>query len=438
MNAINIEHISKIYKLYNKPSDRLKESFNIFNKQYHKNFYALNDVTFNIEKGETVGIIGANGAGKSTLLKIITGVLTPSSGEIEISGRVSALLELGAGFNMDYTGIENIYMNGTILGYTKKEMEEKLEAILEFADIGDFVYQPVKTYSSGMLVRLAFSLSINVEPEILIIDEALAVGDAFFQAKCFNKLEEIKKAGTTILFVSHDTMSVKKLCNRAVWLENGTVKEVGNASDICEKYLSMQISEQNRQNEKLSQIVDIKNYTEKIEKENSKSVFKRINYNNDLQVSGVGNAEILAIYIKDEQGSDSSVLETGKEYCFGMLVKFTQNFKNVLFGFEIESTKGVRVIALNNYMTNDVLKSVTENEIYEVNFKFELPKICSGEYLISVSVASGSQKTHIVLQRLHNIMLFNIYSSGFNLALIELEGETSITKYKEKELVLVD
>ena len=182
-NAISV----KVYRLYDKPIDRLKESVSISHKNYHRDFYALKGLSFQVKKGETVGIIGTNGSGKSTILKIITGVLTPTSGQVDVDGKISALLELGAGFNMDYTGIENVYMNGTMMGYTKKEMDAKLQDILDFAEIGDFVYQPVKTYSSGMFVRLAFALAINVDPEILIVDEALSVGDVFFQSKCYWK-----------------------------------------------------------------------------------------------------------------------------------------------------------------------------------------------------------------------------------------------------------
>ena len=203
-NAITVRDVTKIYRLYDKPIDRLKESLSVTHKNYHKDFYALQNLSFNVKKGETVGIIGTNGSGKSTILKIITGVLTPTSGEVQVDGKISALLELGAGFNQDYTGIENIYMNGTMMGFSKKEMDEKLPDILEFADIGDFVYQPVKTYSSGMFVRLAFALSINVEPEILIVDEALSVGDVFFQSKCYRRMDELRKNGTTIVMVTHD------------------------------------------------------------------------------------------------------------------------------------------------------------------------------------------------------------------------------------------
>ena len=209
--AIKVSHLTKVYKLYDKPIDRLKESLHLLKKQYHKEFYALNDVSFEIKKGETVGIIGKNGAGKSTLLKIITGVLTPSSGHVHTNGRISSLLELGAGFNPEYTGVENIYLQGTLMGYTHSKMESKVDEILEFADIGDFVHQPVKMYSSGMFARLAFAVAINVDPDILIVDEALAVGDAGFVLKCMNRMKEIKEQGTTILLVTHDTQSIKLL-----------------------------------------------------------------------------------------------------------------------------------------------------------------------------------------------------------------------------------
>lgn len=219
--AINVCDVTKIYRLYDKPIDRLKESISLTHKKYHKEFFALDKISFSVEKGSTVGIIGTNGSGKSTILKIITGVLNPTTGSVEVDGNISALLELGAGFNMDYTGIENIYMNGTMMGFSREQMEAKLPEILEFADIGDFVYQPVKTYSSGMFVRLAFALAINVEPEILIVDEALSVGDVFFQAKCYRRMEEIRKTGTTILMVTHDMGSVIKYCDKVILLNKG-------------------------------------------------------------------------------------------------------------------------------------------------------------------------------------------------------------------------
>jgi len=235
--AIRIDCLSKIYKLYDRSIDRLKESLHPFRRSYHHDFYALKDVSFEIGKGEMVGIIGKNGSGKSTLLKIIAGVLTPSAGTLEVNGKVSALLELGIGFNPDMTGRENIYFSGTIMGYSREEMDAKVDDILAFADIGDFIHQPVKTYSSGMFVRLAFAVATKIDPEILIIDEALAVGDMFFQSKCMLLMRKMIDSGVTLLFVSHDTPAITNLCKRAVYLENGMVKTMGEALSVTDQYL---------------------------------------------------------------------------------------------------------------------------------------------------------------------------------------------------------
>ena len=236
VSAIDVRDVVKVYKLYDKPSDRIKEAFGLGRKQRAKLHYALSGVSMNIYRGETVGIIGTNGSGKSTILKIITGVLTPTSGEVKVNGRISALLELGAGFNMEYNGIENVYLNGTMMGFSEKEIDERLPDILEFADIGDYVYQPVKTYSSGMLVRLAFAVAINIDPEILIVDEALSVGDVFFQAKCYHKFEEFKKLGKTIVFVSHDLGSISKYCDRVFLLNHGKLLGEGGPKEMIDTY----------------------------------------------------------------------------------------------------------------------------------------------------------------------------------------------------------
>ncbi len=234
--AIRVDNVSKIYRLYNKPSDRLKEALGFTKEKRYREHRALDQVSFDVHRGETVGIIGTNGSGKSTILKIITGVLQPTTGNVEVNGRISALLELGAGFNMEYTGVENVYLNGTMLGFTEEEIEERLPEILRFADIGEFVNQPVKTYSSGMFVRLAFAVAINIDPEILIVDEALSVGDVFFQAKCYHKFEEFKKQGKTILFVSHDLSSISKYCDRVVLLNQGVKVDEGTPKAMVDLY----------------------------------------------------------------------------------------------------------------------------------------------------------------------------------------------------------
>ncbi len=265
--AISVKELTKVYALYDKPIDRLKEALNPFRKNYHHEFYALKDVSFEIKKGETVGIIGKNGAGKSTLLKMITGVLTPTSGEVKVNGKIASLLELGAGFNPEMTGIENIYLNGSIMGFTKEEIDTKVDAILEFADIGEFINQPVKMYSSGMFARLAFSVAINVEPDVLIVDEVLSVGDTNFQSKSIKKMEEIRNDGTTILFVSHATEQIKRFCTRAIWLENSVIKMIGEQTIVVDQYIDSlhlksleivesQLDEINKSNGQSAKIID--------------------------------------------------------------------------------------------------------------------------------------------------------------------------------------
>ena len=239
-NAIEVRNVSKIYKMYNDPKDRFKEAFGNGKKKYYKEFYALNDVSFEVGQGEIVGI---NGSGKSTILKILTGVLTPTNGDVSIEGKVSALLELGAGFNMEYTGMKNIYLNATMMRVSKEEIEKKIPDILAFADIGDYINQPVKTYSSGMFVRLAFAVAINVDPDVLIVDEALAVGDTRFQLKCMDKFLEFVNQGKTILFVSHDVNSIKRFCNRAIWMNQGKIIQDGNTDEVTDHYLDFLKSE---------------------------------------------------------------------------------------------------------------------------------------------------------------------------------------------------
>lgn len=254
--AIKLTDVSKIYKLYTKPMDRLKESLSLTKKQYSQDHFAINDVSFEIKKGEIVGFLGTNGAGKSTILKMITGVLTPSKGNIEVKGSISALLELGTGFNMEYTGIQNIYLYGTMMNKSKEQMDKEIDKIIEFADIGEFIYQPVKTYSSGMFARLAFAVSINVQPEILIVDEILSVGDTRFQIKCMKKMKEMMTSGTTVLFVSHDINAIRRFCTSAIWLHKGSIKAQGNVDSIADMYEDFLKLDGKQENEDIVSKVD--------------------------------------------------------------------------------------------------------------------------------------------------------------------------------------
>lgn len=307
--AIAVNHLNKIYRLYDKPVDRLKESLGLSRKKKYKEHYALRDVSFTVEKGETVGIIGTNGSGKSTILKIITGVLNPTGGEVQVNGRISALLELGAGFNMEYSGIENIYLNGTMIGFSREEIDAKLDEILKFADIGDFVYQPVKTYSSGMFVRLAFAVAINIEPEILIVDEALSVGDVFFQAKCYRKFEEFKKQGKTILIVSHDLGSISKYCDRVVLLNQGVKMAEGNPKEMVDLYKRLLVGQAEDPQEEALEPQEI---PESISEDEQ---WKRpYPLNPEKLEYGGGEAKIIDFTILDDRGLPGNTITKGSSF----------------------------------------------------------------------------------------------------------------------------
>lgn len=289
--AINIEDISKTYKLYNKPVDRLKEVFGLSGKIYSMEKCVLNHVTIKIRKGDIVGIVGTNGAGKSTLLKIITGILSSSAGKVEVNGKIAALLELGAGFNPEFSGIKNIYLNGTMMGFTREEMELRVQDIIDFADIGDFIYQPVKTYSSGMFARLAFAVAINVNPDILIVDETLSVGDLRFQLKCMDRMKSMMDQGVTVLFVSHDINAIRRICTKAVWLKEGSVQNYGETNRVCDQYLDfLRLGEQD--DEKIEKLADRSN----VDMHSDEVLIK------DFQPGiGDGVAEIVGIRILNEE-----------------------------------------------------------------------------------------------------------------------------------------
>lgn len=286
--TIEIKNLSKVYKLYDKPIDRMKEALSIRKKRYSQEHYALNNLSLEIKKGETIGIIGTNGSGKSTLLKIITGILTPSSGTINVNGKISALLELGAGFNPEYTGLENIYLNGMMLGYSKEEMQAKEQSIIEFADIGEFIHQPVKTYSSGMFARLAFAVSINVEPEILIVDEALSVGDTKFQMKCIEKMKQLKSSGITILFVSHALEQIKRFCDKTLWLNQGnfiTFDQTDIVLDQYEEYTlygTINTSLSNKTKDIEDKLTITKTYEDEVLIESIPAKIKKLSINKDV------------------------------------------------------------------------------------------------------------------------------------------------------------
>lgn len=373
-NVISVKDLSKVYRLYDKPIDRLKESLNIFHKSYHKEYYALNNLSFDIKRGETVGIIGINGAGKSTLLKIITGVLTPTGGNIEVKGKISALLELGAGFNMEYTGIENIYLNGTMMGFSKEEVDKKLDDILDFADIGDFVNQPVKTYSSGMFVRLAFAVAINVEPDILVIDEALSVGDVFFQQKCYKKIKEL--AGkSTVLIVSHDLNAMTKFCERIIVMSAGQKVFDGEPNEAIAKYF------------KLKQGA-LRNDKKSIELNNSDSEMYKAPDENSY--SGKMDVIIEKYFYSIDNEPFSEVCQKDDEFKISLVINSKIDIESPIIGFQIRDKYGNEVFGQTS-LTSPVEQGVIKQGRNIINFAFDWPEIREGDYFITIGIGNGTE-----------------------------------------------
>ena len=422
-NAITVKDVTKIYKLYEKPVDRLKESLNPTHKEYHRKFYALNNISFEVKKGETVGIIGTNGSGKSTILKIITGVLTPTTGEVQVEGTISALLELGAGFNMDYTGIENIYMNGTMMGFSRKEMEDKLQDILDFADIGDFVYQPVKTYSSGMFVRLAFALAINVEPEILIVDEALSVGDVFFQSKCYRRMEEIRQKGTTILMVTHDMGSIIKYCDRVVLLNKGDFVAEGAPGHMVDLYKKILANQMDSLEEELQEMNDFSGQSEgwKEKREKGGLMKDKITINSNRTEYGDGRAEIYDLGLFDERGNLTNLLLKGEMFTIKEKIRFHTSLESPIFTYTIKDKKGSDLSGTNTMFEGTDIKPVRQGDSYEVSFTQKMT-LQGGEYLLSMSCTGFENGEHVVYHRLYDVANITVISNKNTVGVYDMES----------------
>ncbi len=439
MAAITVQDVTKVYRLYDKPIDRLKESISLTHKSYHKDFYALNGISFTVEKGQTVGIIGTNGSGKSTILKIITGVLTPTTGTVTVNGKISALLELGAGFNMDYTGIENIYMNGTMMGFTRKEMDEKLQDILDFADIGDFVYQPVKTYSSGMFVRLAFALAINVEPEILIVDEALSVGDVFFQAKCYRRMEEIRKNGTTILMVTHDMGSVIKYCEKVVLLNRGNFVAEGEAGHMVDLYKKILAGQAEELEEELAQeasgdgkvsSADLKqDYSDPHKEQLMKD---KLTINPNRTEYGDKRAEIYDFGLLDARGNITNLLLKGEMFTIRERIRFHAPLESPIFTYTIKDKKGADLTGTNTMYEGCEIQAVGPGDIYQVEFKQKMT-LQGGEYLISMSCTGFEEGEHVVYHRMYDVANLTVISNKNTVGVYDMESEVETKFYPAKE-----
>ena len=410
--AIEVNGLGKCYQIYDKPSDRLKQMLMRGRKQYYKEFWALKDVSFKIKKGETVGIIGRNGSGKSTLLQMICGTLNPTEGEVKVNGRVAALLELGAGFNPEFSGVENVYMAASLYGLSKEEVDQRFDAIATFADIGDHIHQPVKTYSSGMYVRLAFAVIAHVDADILIIDEALAVGDAIFTQKCMRFLRKFKEE-KTLLFVSHDSSSVIALCNKAIWLAYGEIRELGEAKKICENYLTFVLGATRKQDqsaqyyaepkaEELRQVWANKLYYEVA----AASLFKS-NLLASLQMGPLG-AEIKHVTVTAEDCSDFRTLKGGEIVTLSIHAVAHQSLQSPVMGFFVKDRLGQFLFGSNtlNIKCRKPLHASPGNELM-ANFTFAMPWLAEGAYSIQVAIADGDQHEHTQHHWIHDAVIFH-------------------------------
>ncbi len=399
--AIRVKNVTKIYKLFEKNTDRIKESLGLSRKKLYREHYALRNLSFDVHRGEAVGIIGVNGAGKSTILKIITGVLNPTEGEVEINGRISALLELGAGFNMEYTGIQNVYLNGTMIGFTKEEIDAKLKDILEFADIGDFVYQPCKTYSSGMFVRLAFAVAINIDPEILIVDEALSVGDVFFQTKCFRKFEEFRKNGKTILFVSHDLSSIRKYCDKAILLAHGEKVGEGTPAEVIDMYKRVLVGQFEDDDEKAQSAAAAPAVTGEWKK----------NYviNPSFDEYGDRDAEIVDFAIVDSRGKYTSVLAKGDDFQIKIRIRANRTVEEPIVAYTIKTLKGTDITGTNTMFEKYSLGTMNPGDEKTVTFTQKLD-IQGGQYLMSFGCTRYENNDLKVFHRLYDIINLSIVS----------------------------
>ena len=406
--------------MYEKPVHRLFQTLCAGRKQFYKEFWALKDISFDVHKGECVGIIGRNGAGKSTLLQIVTGTLQPTSGVVETRGRVAALLELGSGFNPEFTGRENVYMNASILGLSKEEIDARYQDMLDFAEIGEFIDQPVKTYSSGMMVRLAFAVVAHVDADILIVDEALAVGDAFFQQKCMRFIRKFKEEHT-ILFVSHDTGAVVNLCDRGILLDGGQVKMIGSPKEVSEQYLRDLYSE--------NQNVDGDHQEPDSQKEEPRedeyydmrrSLINGSKYRNDMEVFkfskdsffGEGGAEIEKVFFADRENRPLSWIVGGEIVRLTIIARIHKDMSSPIIGFTVKDHLGQWVLGDNTFITYQYTPvEVHAGQCLEANFEFYMPTLCPGNYSIDCAIANGTQEQHVQQQWIHDAVVFVSHAS---------------------------
>lgn len=400
--SIAVRNLTKLYLLYDRPVDRLKQMLARGRGRYYREFRALSEISFDVRRGHTVGIIGQNGSGKSTLLQLICGTLQPTGGEILVNGRVSALLELGAGFNPEFTGRNNVVMHGAIMGFTREQMLAKLPAIESFAEIGEFIDRPVKTYSSGMFVRLAFAAAVHVDPDILIVDEALAVGDIAFQHKCMSRMREFMQRGT-VLFVSHDLASITSLCSEVIWLEHGRIREIGDPKTVTEHYWAKMYEEINR-----AEAVPVR-----MEKRAAELRAGALENLFDLEAGklesfGTGGAQITGIAVKDANGNPISEARGGDVVRVHVTARAIERVAHPIIGLSLKDVKGNVITGTNTDFERAALKPMAPGAVCSVQFELTLPELAAGSYSLAPAIADGIQTAHTMLHWVNSAAMLQI------------------------------
>ena len=415
--ALRVENVSKQYRIYAKPGDRLKESLTRGRLKRHREFWALKDVSFEIEKGTTTGIIGPNGSGKSTLLQIITGTLEPTHGSVWYDGRIAALLELGAGFNPEFTGIENVFMNASLMGFSRAQTQALLPEIERFAEIGDFIHQPVKTYSSGMYVRLAFSIAISAAPEILIVDEALAVGDAIFQHRCTRRLNELQEAGVTILFVSHDPAAVRALCSRAILLSEGRMEAEGHPQDVLNRYQKIIMARENKYESAVAAAHDVGVSVEEQSAEETAPLSYTFRH-------GDGTAEVLRVDLLNGSDQQVKLVESGEAMRVRMRVRFHAEIDDPVCGFLIRNRHGINIYGTNTQIQQVEVGPVQPEDIVEVTFAMNC---CLAPDSYSIAVAAHSPAA-VSFDWIDGVVFFHVMSAVAMEGVANLEATVTARK----------
>ncbi|NCU38324.1 ABC transporter ATP-binding protein [Candidatus Saccharibacteria bacterium] len=431
--VIKVDRLSKCYHIYSNPRDRLKQMLWRGRRQFYQEFWALKDISFEVRKGETVGIIGRNGSGKSTLLQLICGTLNPVSGSIQTQGRIAALLELGSGFNPEFTGRENVYLNAELLGLTPSEIDERYEDIVAFADIGEFINQPVKTYSSGMYLRLAFAVIAHVDADILVIDEALAVGDAFFTQKCMRFLNKFKQEHS-LLFVSHDAPAVISLCDQAVWLEQGSMKAFGDSKTVCEQYNNSLFESLEKNDDGATGKNEVANLAriggDQAGWRDLRSEFVNASsLRNDIQIFafrsdeshdyGGSEARIVSVALLDSTGARLSWVVGGEKVCLQIEIQCNVGLQSPIAGFSVKDRLGQTLFGDNTYLSFlSQPHSVTSGETLVVEFEFFMPWLAGGDYVIQAAVAEGTQESHRQLHWVHDALKITSHHTAVSTGLI--------------------